>query len=171
MTQLLHEHNSVMYNKFVNDQDDVVGLIAYSTYKSSKIGYISDYNQKHGRDPLPEELQHYRETQANDNQIAVYRKSASAELENMINFLQRDKIKELDHRETSLAESEKKLKKDKHDHEIREKHCKLHHGFFYGVFQSLTATFIFILFTIMLFLYNKFDITKAVSDKLDQLLK
>lgn len=102
-----YDQVSFMYNKLLRDENDVVGMVAYSMYKSSEIGYIKDFRRTRGTEPSDEDLKRYRETQSNDNQIKIYYDSAQARFVNTINYLQDKKIKELDNKESVLTEREK----------------------------------------------------------------
>lgn len=51
-----------IYEKLVQGEDDVVGLLAYGLYKKDKIEHIKRIKDKKGQDPNEEELEHFHES-------------------------------------------------------------------------------------------------------------
>ncbi|MBM5816880.1 MAG: hypothetical protein FJ083_09965 [Cyanobacteria bacterium K_Offshore_surface_m2_239] len=42
---------SQAFEKYVNSNDDVIGLIAYSFYRMSKVDWLKAYNKRTGKNP------------------------------------------------------------------------------------------------------------------------
>ena len=47
-----------IFSKLVDDETDLIGLVAYGIYKNNKIGYIEKFKEKQGREPSEDELEH-----------------------------------------------------------------------------------------------------------------
>lgn len=45
-----------IYSKLVDDENDILGIIAYSLYKRQKIEYIRAIAEKFGREPTDSEF-------------------------------------------------------------------------------------------------------------------
>lgn len=63
-----------IYEKIVNEPDDIVGLIAYGLYKRKKIDHIKAYKDKHGQAPTEEELSSFHEVSV--EHLSLYRNEA-----------------------------------------------------------------------------------------------
>lgn len=50
---------SFLYTYIVTDENDMIGHIAYSLYKSNKIKYIEDFKTKKGQVPTEDDLEAY----------------------------------------------------------------------------------------------------------------
>jgi len=71
---------SFVYNALVEEEDDFVGLVAYSIYKKEKILYVRRFEEKNKRPPTPEELQEFH-AQAHDR-IDQYKDLATTRVAN-----------------------------------------------------------------------------------------
>lgn len=119
-----------IYKELVADESDILGKLAYSSYKRQKIEYIQAFIAKHGEDPKDFDLTAFHDISNNPSQLDVYR-SQAARL--AANFL-----------ETSLANEAKELEElyvAKANNEIR----SFRPGFWSGVSQSVVGSGCFIL--------------------------
>ena len=59
-----------IYEKLVENENDIIGHIAYALYKADKIKYIRSFESMHGAGHFNEEdLQHFHEISCIDNNI------------------------------------------------------------------------------------------------------
>ncbi len=61
-----------MYSRLVKSDQDIVGFIAYSLYKSAKIAYIKQIETETGIPVSETKLQNYDKSQQNQQQIQLY---------------------------------------------------------------------------------------------------
>jgi len=120
-----------IYSKLVDDENDILGIIAYSMYKRQKIEYIQTIIRKHGREPTDEEFQNFYAISNSDSQLENYQSQAIA-LANQ--FL-----------EEALAEKARDIEEffsERTRQEIR----NIRPSFVSGIFQSLIGSVIFVFF-------------------------
>jgi hypothetical protein len=55
---------SFIYSKIVEDQDDMIGHIAYSLYKARKIEYIEQFKEETGKTPSESDLESFHKSAA-----------------------------------------------------------------------------------------------------------
>lgn len=55
---MARSYNNI-YNLIIEDENDIIGHIAYSLYKSDKIAYIEDFRENNGRDPEEKDLDEF----------------------------------------------------------------------------------------------------------------
>lgn len=118
-----------IYKELVADESDILGKLAYSSYKRQKIEYIQAFIAKHGEDP-DSDLTAFHDISNNASQLDVYRNQA-AQL--AVSFL-----------ETSFANEAKELEElysAKANNEIR----SFRPGFWSGVSQSVVGSGCFVL--------------------------
>jgi len=117
-----------IYNKLVENDEDILGHIAYSVYKRQKIEEINNLRKKKGSEYVSDEdLAPFIAFSQSDMQISFY-KSKAVELAN--NFLENSMAIELQQeKETLNAEFVRNHKS---------------HGYFYGVSQGIVASFAFL---------------------------
>lgn len=72
-----HCYNHI-FSTLVQDDDDFVGMVAYTLYKRQKIEWIAQFKQNHGdSDPTPQELEDgFGKFSNMPSQIAAYRDQA-----------------------------------------------------------------------------------------------
>jgi hypothetical protein len=149
-----------IYEKLVEDEQDVVGLVAYGLYKKKKIAFIKSLKDK--GTPESEIEQHIKIFNLSSlNHIDLYRldaekissdfaddyvkeifEEAAAELND--DYLQKDERLSKKHKLREMELIEKMDRKfDKLDQLEIDYARKIKFSFFKGVFQSLTASFIF----------------------------
>lgn len=79
------EYN-LIYSKLVEREDDVVGTIAYSIYKTDKIAFIDDYKNNHGgQEPTEDDFKRFHEMICTDGHINRYQMQALNVLNSFLN--------------------------------------------------------------------------------------
>lgn len=73
------EFNDI-FGRLVADDDDIVGLLAYSIYKQNKVDWLISFKRDEGRSPDPTELKSYITGEKTGRRLATYRHLASATL-------------------------------------------------------------------------------------------
>jgi hypothetical protein len=66
-----------IYKELVADESDILGKLAYSSYKRQKIEYIQAFISKHGKDPTDSDLTAFHDISNNASQLDVYRNQAA----------------------------------------------------------------------------------------------
>lgn len=115
-----------VFNRLVRSDDDLPGMIAYCLYKKHKIEHIKEFNTKYGKDPTDEELQGFHSSSNESTLIDFYYSKADEMLVNFSNMV-------VDYSKP-LIENDFSLKMP----------CKKS-GFWNGVWQSVVASFLFVL--------------------------
>ncbi|MFM2266918.1 MAG: hypothetical protein RL757_359 [Bacteroidota bacterium] len=118
-----------LYDKFVSNEDDFVGMIAYADYKQRENTWAMKYFEKHGKTPTHKDIGEFAlKYDTNSKDIEDLRDRAAKGVERLVNtVVNNTKIDALDN--------------------LKPK------GFWYGTSQSLVASLIwsFLLFGIVFF--------------------
>lgn len=133
---------SLIYKELVGGEYDFAGHVAYSLYKSQKIEEIERIKREKGNDSYvsPKELQYFIGLAQSPQQINMYKEKA---LSLAKKFAEEAYDSEMDEHKSLLeTECEQKCK------DFIDKHAS--HGFWFGVGQSLLASFIFVFAGILL---------------------
>ena len=77
--QAADEFNDI-FGRLVSDDDDIVGLLAYSIYKQNKVDWLISFKRDEGRSPDPTELKSYITGEKTGRRLATYRHLATATL-------------------------------------------------------------------------------------------
>ena len=120
-----------IYSQLVEDQNDILGIIAYSMYKRQKIEYIRSIAEKFGREPTDSEFQNFYAISNSNSQLENYQSQAIALANQFLEEALAEKAREL---EEYFSEST--------NLEIR----KFRPSFVSGIFQSLIGSVIFVFF-------------------------
>lgn len=148
MTKIFNSRNrNSAYYKLVKDDNDYVGMVAYTFYKKSKIAYIREL-QKDGS--IPDEeidslLVTWQQSKCNDEELKALRNTAVSHVADFSTKLIEQKSKEIIEKEKKLIKREKRIEK-------QESQLKSQKYFLYGVVQSIVASFIFMILTIIVYL-------------------
>ena len=79
------EYN-LIYSKLVEREDDVVGTIAYSIYKTDKIAFIEEYKKNHeGNDPTEDDFKRFHDMICTEGHISRYQMQAINILNSFLN--------------------------------------------------------------------------------------
>lgn len=65
-----------IYKQLVEDENDIVGHIAYSLYKAEKIEYINKFKDEYGREPNEDELKPFHESACVSGSLSRYKYAA-----------------------------------------------------------------------------------------------
>lgn len=79
----MHRNYNYIYSKIVEDDNDLVGHIAYSLYKKSKIEYIEKQKQD-GKTPTDTDLIPFNDFSSSDGSIDSYKIKAELLVQNFI---------------------------------------------------------------------------------------
>lgn len=71
---------NTVYERLVQRDDDLVGLIAYALYKQNKRDWLVQHRERRGKNPTDTELNAYLSAQQLDGTIRMYRERAEAVL-------------------------------------------------------------------------------------------
>jgi hypothetical protein len=80
MTEAERKPYNTVYEKLVQRDDDLIGLIAYALYKQHKRDWLIAYRQREDREPSVAELSAYLTSQELDRTVLMYRERAEAVL-------------------------------------------------------------------------------------------
>lgn len=158
------------YHQIVENDEDFVGCVAYILYKKNKIDYIETYKRDNGSAPTDDVLHEWQKNECTQSKLQNYKDSANQRISKFVNALVEEKNKELKRKqeairkqETNLRKREEKVKQrevaaDMRDKELstRDRTCHVkrdEHGFMYGVWQSLLASFIFLVICFFIYKY------------------
>lgn len=145
------EYNYV-YDKLVDSEDDIHGIISYSVYKRQKIQFIKDFQENHNTHPDNNDLQQFNDLSRSDAQLDFYRNEASAlTLKFLENVLESD-----------LKEREDRFSRDVHD---ALKGYKPNHWF--DIFKSAIGSFVFVLLTGVLY-FSIWSLTVSPKAAIEQ---
>lgn len=117
---------SFIYSMLVSQDDDFVGLVAYSIYKKEKIAHVKAFQEKHGRDPEPTELENFHSSAR--NRIDQYKELAEHRVANFGEIIYSEKLESLE---------------TQYDLRIKEEIAKISPSWWKGVFQSIVGSFIY----------------------------
>lgn len=115
-----------VFNRLVRADDDLPGMIAYCLYKKHKIEHIKEFNTKYGKDPTDEELQGFHSS-SNENTLIDFYYSKADEM--LVGF------------SNSVIDYSKPLIESDFAQNMP---CK-QNSFWYGVWQSVAGSFLFII--------------------------
>lgn len=111
------------YSTIVEGENDLVGLVAYSLYKSDKLAYLAKHHTDIGRAPNNDEMMAFCRTCTLPGPVSAYRSKASYLLSEMYDELLKEQVAEIN--EKYKAELVAELKKA--------------HPFWSGVWQHFLA--------------------------------
>lgn len=124
------KNHNLIYNKLVEDENDILGIIAYALYKRQKIEFIANFTKKHQKAPAAEDYARFNEFSMGELQLKSYVNEAQTLAKNFL--------------DSSLEEEAAELEKFyKDEAEWRIKRAKP--SFWFGVWQGVVASFIFVI--------------------------
>lgn len=96
-----------IYNILVEGNDDILGNIAYSLYKSEKIQFIERYKHEHqGEEPDEDEFKRFHDFVSTDAQIEKYQMQAA---DILASFLENTLSSQVDEIEKATAKKHKSM--------------------------------------------------------------
>lgn len=120
-------HNPI-YSKLVEDDNDILGVLAYALYKRQKFEFIANYNAKHQKAPEAADFARFNEFSMSELQLKSYVNAARTLAKDFLNKSLADEAAELE-----------KFYKEEADRKIR----RAKPSFWFGVWQGVVASFIF----------------------------
>ena len=134
---------SFIYGQLVADDNDLIGLLAYSTYKRQKIQHIQHFVAENGREPTEEELNQFHQFTLSESQIQQYKTNAEGSINTFINNLMIAKSEDIEYfYQSSFREILKEVAKENG------------HGLWYGVMQGVLGSFFYTLLLGAIFLIS-----------------
>ncbi|MDE1168868.1 MAG: hypothetical protein PW845_26680 [Pseudomonas sp.] len=130
-----------IYRKLVGNDDDLLGIVAYSTYKKQKVEYISSIWAEHGREPTQQELDAFHNLTNSPTQIENYHNQAITMMRSFTDAVIDEKV-----REVSVYYQDK----------AREEIARFKPKFWFGVCQSVvgSAAFVLLLGVLVIFTWS-----------------
>ena len=130
------KHYNFIYSQLVENENDFVGHIAYSLYKTDKIGFITDYKDTHnGKDPEEETFENFHRTACVKTNLERYKLHALVLLQSFL--------------DDSLSTAKKQIEDEcvkKHKEILSEVVSTMKpHSFWHGVLQSLVGALAFMI--------------------------
>ena len=83
-----------IYDKLVDSEDDIHGIISYSVYKRQKIQFIKDFESKNNRMPTDQELQPFTDLSTSDAQLEFYKSEATVLTQRFLTNVLAEDLKE-----------------------------------------------------------------------------
>lgn len=122
-----------IYDRLVDSEDDIHGIISYSVYKRQKIQFITDFKNKHdGEDPKADDLQPFNDLSTSPAQLEFYRSEATILTEKFLSNVLEADLKEREEYFSARVHSELST-------------IKPHH--ILDVFKSALGALLFVIFT------------------------
>ncbi|MFJ4430101.1 hypothetical protein ACIPZG_03915 [Pseudomonas sp. NPDC089395] len=118
-----------IYSILVENEQDTLGIIAYSLYKRQKIEFIKAFKTKHEREPKDEDLAPFHDVSNSPTQLEIYRNQASQLVQGFLDASISAQAIELEQYYSDKASSEIRNAKP---------------GFWLGVAQSLVGSVLFV---------------------------
>jgi len=179
--------------------NDFIGMVAYSLYKKSKVEYIQKYRKEHsGKSPDEETMNEWQKSQCTPQQVELYKTKSTKIIALFVNDiiakkhneiikkedLYKQRSDDIEKKDNEISEKERLLKKREIEIRIKEekvkqmeKICPANKNklglYFIAVSQSLVATLIYILITIIIFIQLKWpiDLIKNIRQILENSAK
>ena len=134
---------SDVYKRLVKDNDDIAGIVAYGIYKNSKHEFIRKKQAELGTLNLPNDiLEEFYATQT-DYVLELYRIHAEKLTREFVNSLYENEISQ-----------EKQRLNQEHMEKYEELAKHVNSSWWYGVSQSLAASFLFIFIGYLILKFN-----------------
>jgi hypothetical protein len=148
-----------IYEKLVESEDDINGMIAYALYKREKIEFIRGSLSKYSRTPTEEERKSFHLSSNTDARLNAYRIQASVIAREFLEISLEEKVKEIEDKwqegylQGQIGADLKELKR-----------------FDYAVLQGVISSWIFS-FSVALVLLAAVVIRVGPSDALNEVLR
>lgn len=85
-----------IYKTLVEDDNDILGIIAYGIYKKHKIEFIDKIKKEQGREPTDEECYSFFACSTTETQLESYRSQAEMLLSEAVGNIAREEIVEFE---------------------------------------------------------------------------
>lgn len=98
-----------IYKQIVESEDDIIGHIAYSLYKSNKIEFIEQFKEEHeGREPEDADFETFHRTTCLERSVKGYKEMANGILQRFMTVALEEQVNHIE--EKSLRAHEKMIK-------------------------------------------------------------
>lgn len=114
----------------MKNEDDILGIIAYSLYKRQKIEFVKSFEARHGRAPTDADLSHFHEVSNSEFQLQAYRNQTDKLAQDFLTITLETRAEELEKYYDAKLTSEIK---------------RYRPSFWLGVSQGVVASVIFVL--------------------------
>lgn len=128
-----------IYSKLVEDNDDVVGHIAYSLYKNEKIEFIEIFKEKNGIEPTESDLEPFHISSCTNGSLERFRRMAILILEEFTKEMLGRTIEDI---ERDIMLNHKKYLRETVD-EIKPPSIGM--SYLHGILQSILGSILFLL--------------------------
>ncbi|MBI5539670.1 MAG: hypothetical protein HY951_06395 [Bacteroidia bacterium] len=160
----MQRNYSKIYSKIVENDDDFVGVVAYALYKQNKIQFIENFKKDNNRHPTDTELAGFH--QSCYPAIKQYKAHATQKVQQYGTELTERQVTKIQQDYATALEG--LLQGSVSSEEVVEIIRKNKSSFWRGVMQSLIASFLIMLITIIiLFFYASNKIT-PLEDSLNK---
>ena len=93
----MERNYNYIYTKLVDGENDLIGHIAYSIYKSNKIEYIEKFKKDHGGvSPTDEELKPFHDMSCTESSISLYKMKSESIVYDFIEEVQNGYKKDME---------------------------------------------------------------------------
>lgn len=89
-------HGHTAYSSLVEGENDLVGLVAYSLYKSDKLAFLAKHEKDTANKPTPDEMMAFCRTSTLPGPVSAYRAKATYLLSEMYDELLEEAVSEVD---------------------------------------------------------------------------
>ncbi|MDP1772898.1 MAG: hypothetical protein Q8L15_11495 [Methylobacter sp.] len=142
-----------IYDKLVEDKNDILGIIAYSIYKRQKIEYLKKFKEENNREATQSEINSFKELSNSDTQLEFYRTQA-VHLANA--FL-----------EEALSEHIE-AKEQEFSIRVHAELSGIKNKFWNGVAQSLVGSILFVLF-VGIIVFFSWSLNQGVGNAIESI--
>ncbi len=118
-----------IYRELVTNENDILGIIAYSLYKRQKIEYIQGFKSRNGAEPSNEDLVPFHDISNSLSQLESYRNQASQLAQDFLDITLETQAEQLEKYYAGKAGDEIRNAKP---------------GFWAGVAQSVVGSVLFV---------------------------
>jgi hypothetical protein len=122
--------SNLIYSKLVEDENDILGIIAYALYKRQKFEFIANFEAKHQRSADQEDFERFNEFSMSELQLKSYANEAQTLAKDFLDSTLAVEAADLEKHYKDEADRQIKLAKP---------------NFWFGVWQGVVASFIFVI--------------------------
>lgn len=145
----MQRNYNFIYKELVQNEYDIVGHISYALYKKDKIAHIEAYKNKHLKEPLDQELIPFNEFSSSPSSIESYRLKAEIILQGFLDNVLDETVNEI---EENTKKGHSAILKEIITPLLPPTKTK---QFFFGVGQSIVASFaVILIFTLLIVIFQ-----------------
>lgn len=140
-----------IYSELVQDDDDILGIIAYSIYKRQKIEFIENFKEQNKVPPTDKDLKSFNQLSNSQSQLQSYKLQAIDLSERFLEVALEAKAEEIE-----------KFYENKYTQEVR----NYRPSFWSGVAQSMVGSVVFV-FVIGFFIFMTWSAKLGVKQVIE----